>query len=146
MAGVRRQSDSASPREEDFLEAVLNSISAKGFATTSDVSKRLGVTPATVSEMALRLRERGYLRHERYKELLLTSQGEKVAKSVIKRHRVISDLVSMIGVDPETAYVDTEGIEHHVHPDTVRRLEKLGAFLKANPRVLRKIQKFIEES
>lgn len=123
----------------------MDSISSKGFATTSDVSKRLEVTLATVSEMASRLRARGYLEHEPYKEFLLTPQGEKVARSVVKRHRIISDLISIIGVDPKTAYVDTEGIEHHVHPDTVRRLERLGAFLKANPTTLQAIQKYIEE-
>ena len=74
----------------------------------------------------------------------LTPSGEKVARSVIKRHQVISELISMLGVDDQTAYIDTEGIEHHVHPSTLRRFEKLAEYLRGNPQTLRAIREFIE--
>jgi DtxR family manganese transport transcriptional regulator len=75
----------------------------------------------------------------------LTPAGEKVARSVIRRHQVISDLITMLGVDEQTAYVDTEGIEHHVHPSTVRRFERLAEYLRENPQTLKAIRKFVEE-
>jgi Mn-dependent DtxR family transcriptional regulator len=30
----------------------------------------------------------------------------------------------MIGVDPEIANRDAEGIEHHLHPETLKKLEE----------------------
>jgi len=76
----------------------------------------------------------------------LTPPGERIAKSVIKRHQVISELLSMLGVDSQTAYVDTEGIEHHVHPSTLRRFERLADYLRENPQALRALRAFIEQS
>jgi Mn-dependent DtxR family transcriptional regulator len=132
-------------RLEDYLEAIYNLNEEKGYVSAADISDRLGVKPPTVSNMVVNLARKGYLEHERYRGMRLTSSGEKIARSVIKRHQVISEFISMLGVDDQTAYVDTEGIEHHVHPSTLRRLERLADYLRENPQTLRAIQKFIEE-
>jgi Mn-dependent DtxR family transcriptional regulator len=132
-------------RREDYLEAIYNLNEEKGYVSAADISDRLGVKPPTVSNMVVNLAKNGYLEHERYRGMRLTASGEKIARSVIKRHQVISEFISMLGVDDQTAYVDTEGIEHHVHPSTLRRLERLAEYLRENPQTLRAIQKFIEE-
>ena len=31
----------------------------------------------------------------------------------------------MIGVEDDVAHLDAEGIEHHLHPQTIKSLEKL---------------------
>jgi len=132
-------------RLEDYLEAIYNLNEEKGYVSAADISDRLGVKPPTVSSMVVNLAKKGYLEHERYRGMRLTPSGEKVAKSVIKRHQVISGLISMLGVDDRTAYVDTEGIEHHVHPSTLRRFERLAEYLRENPQTLRAIREFVEE-
>ena len=132
-------------RLEDYLEAIYNLNEEKGYVSASDISDRLGVKPPTVSSMVTNLARKGYLEHERYRGMRLTSSGEKVARSVIKRHQVISELISMLGVDEQTAYLDTEGIEHHVHPSTLRRFERLADYLRQNPQILRAIREFVEE-
>jgi Mn-dependent DtxR family transcriptional regulator len=133
-------------RLEDYLEAIYNLYVEKGYVSTADISERLGVKPPTVSAMVVNLARKGYLEHERYRGMRLTLAGDKVARSVIKRHQVISDFFSMLGVEKGTAYVDTEGIEHHVHPSTLRRLARLGEYLRENPQTLKAIQRFVEES
>ncbi|MDG6951811.1 MAG: transcriptional regulator MntR [Nitrososphaerota archaeon] len=130
-------------RLEDYLEAIYNLHEEKGYVSASDISDRLGVKPPTVSSMVANLAKKGYLEHERYRGMRLTPSGERVARSVIKRHQVISDLITMLGVDPQTAYVDTEGIEHHVHPSTLQRMEKLAEYFHENPHVLEKIMDYL---
>jgi len=132
-------------RQEDYLEAIYNLNVEKGYVSAADISDRLGVKPPTVSSMIVNLAKKGYLEHERYRGMRLTPSGEKIARSVIKRHQVISELLSMLGVDSQTAYVDTEGIEHHVHPTTVRRFERLAEYLRENPQALKSIRQFVEE-
>ena len=133
-------------RLEDYLEAIYNLNDEKGYVSAADISDRLGVKPPTVSSMVVNLAKKGYLEHERYRGMRLTPSGEKVAKSVIKRHQVISGLISMLGVDDRTAYVDTEGIEHHVHPSTLRRFERLAEYLRENPQTLRAIREFVKKN
>lgn len=132
-------------RLEDYLEAIYNLYAEKGYVSASDISDKLGVKPPTVSSMVANLAGKGYLEHQRYRGMRLTPSGEKVAKSVIKRHRIISELLSMLGVDPQTAYVDTEGIEHHVHPATLKRFERLADYLRGNPSALKAVREFIEK-
>lgn len=132
-------------RLEDYLEAIYSLNEEKGYVSAADISDRLGVKPPTVSSMVGNLARKGYLEHERYRGMRLTPSGEKVARSVNKRHQVISGLISMLGVDDQTAYVDTEGIEHHVHPSTLRRFERLAEYLRENPHTLKAIREFVEE-
>jgi DtxR family transcriptional regulator, manganese transport regulator len=132
-------------RLEDYLEAIYNLNTEKGYVSAADISEKLGVKPPTVSSMIMNLAKKGYLEHEKYRGMRLTPAGEKVAKSVIRRHQVISELISMLGVDEQTAYVDTEGIEHHVHPSTVRRFERLAEYLRENPQTLKAIREFMQD-
>ena len=132
-------------RLEDYLEAIYNLNSEKGYVSAADISEKLGVKPPTVSSMLVNLAKKGYLEHEKYRGMRLTPSGEKVARSVVKRHQVISELISMLGVDDQTAYVDTEGIEHHVHPSTLHRFERLAEYLRENPETLKAIRRFVQE-
>jgi DtxR family manganese transport transcriptional regulator len=119
-------------RTEDYLEAIYHLVQDKGYATTIDISERLLVKPPTVSSKLKDLSLEGYLSYQPYRGMKLTEKGQSVAKAVIEKHSIVMGLLTTLGVDKETAYVDTEGIEHHLHPDTVRRLKKLTAFLMKN--------------
>lgn len=145
MARTTQADKRETARLEDYLEAIYHLIHDRGYAATLDIADALAVRPPTVSSMLRKLAAGGYLVHERYRGMKLTAKGEKIAKSVIARHRIISELLTLLGVETEVAYQDTEGIEHHIHPDTTYRLEKLVDFLRRNPEHLRVIRTHIEE-
>ncbi len=142
---ARRLQSQETARSEDYLEAVYHLIQEKGYATTVDISDRLQVKPPTVSNMIGKLASRGYLVHEPYRGMKLTDMGEKVARSVIRRHEIISEFLSMIGVDGDVAYEDTEGIEHHLQPITIYKIKMLVEYLRKNPRQLAEIRDYTEK-
>jgi DtxR family transcriptional regulator, manganese transport regulator len=144
MQGDRKRTLGQTPRAEDYLEAVYHLIQDKGYTTTSEVSNALEVKPPTASHMIRKLTDRKYLVHKRYQGMKLTPTGERMAKSVIKRHEVIAEFLSMLGVDDQTAYEDTEGMEHHVQWTTLHRIERLAEYLRHNPAALRVIRKYID--
>lgn len=131
-------------RLEDYLEAIYNLNKEKGYISTADISERLGVKSPTVSSMVAKLARKGLLVHERYRGMKLTDQGVKVARSVIRRHQTTYEFLSMLGVSKDVAYDDAEGIEHHLHPVTMYKFERLVEFLKKNPQYLSKIKEGIE--
>ncbi len=139
------QTQQDTPRLEDYLEVIYHLIHEKGYATTVEVADSLQVKPPTVSNMLQRLATRGYLVHELYRGMRLTERGEKLAKSVIARHEIISEFLTMLGVEEKVAYQDTEGIEHHIQPVTIYTIERLVDFLRKNPRQLRAIREHIEK-
>jgi len=142
---ARRLQTQETARSEDYLEAVYHLIRDKGYATTVDISDRLRVKPPTVSNMIGKLASKGYLVHEPYRGMKLTEMGEKVARSVIRRHEIISEFLSMIGVDGDVAYEDTEGIEHHLQPITIYKMQMLVEYLRKNPRQLAAIREYAEK-
>lgn len=131
-------------RSEDYLEVAYRLIREKGYASISDISARLNVKPPTVSVMVSKLAAKGYLQHEKYRGMKLTEQGERVARSVIRRHSVIAEFLAMLGIEDEVAYEDTEGIEHHVHPTTLRRIERTAEYFRKNPRALKTLRGYLE--
>lgn len=132
-------------RVEDYLEVIYHLVHDKGYASTVDIAEKLGVKPPTVSSMLQRLAARDYLIYERYRGIRLTEKGERIGKSVIARHSIISELLMMLGVEDKVAYQDTEGIEHHVQPVTISKIEGLVDYLRKNPKLLRAIRNHIEE-
>jgi Mn-dependent DtxR family transcriptional regulator len=136
---------SETPRLEDYLEAIYSLFEEKGYASTVDISDRLQVKPPTVTSMVQKLAKKGYLVHEPYRGMRLTETGEKLAKSVISRHQVISEFLAMIGVGRRVAYQDTEGIEHHIQPVTFRKIERLVDFLRKNPDYLSAIRDYVDK-
>src|SRR2546426_12298119 len=86
-------------RLEDYLEVIYHLVHDKGYASTVDIAENLGVKPPSVSSMLQRLAAKDYLVHEPYRGMRLTAKGEKIAKSVIARHSIISELLLMFGVE-----------------------------------------------
>jgi Mn-dependent DtxR family transcriptional regulator len=74
--------------------------------------------------MMQRLDESRYLDYEKYRGIRLTQHGTDVAQNIHKRHSLLAEFLKMIGVDEDTANRDAEGIEHHLHPETLKKLEE----------------------
>ena len=133
-------------RLEDYLEVIYHLIHEKGYASTVDIAEHLDVKPPTVSSMLQRLASKDYIIHEPYRGMRLTEKGEKIATSVIERHTMISEFLLMLGVKDSVAYQDTEGIEHHLQPETIKRIEGLVDFLRKDQKLLSEIRKHIDRS
>lgn len=132
-------------RLEDYLEAIYNLNKEKGFISTLDLAQKLGVKPPTVSSMVAKLAEQGFVVHERYRGMTLTEQGVRAARSVIRRHAAIYEFLEMLGIEKDVAYEDAEGIEHHLHPVTISKIEGLVEFLKQNGKYLQTMKEGIED-
>ena len=111
-------------RMEDYLEVIYELVQEKGYATTVDISSYLNVSSPSVTKMMQKLDETGYLKYEKYRGIKLTHEGIRIARNIRNRHGLLAEFFMMIGVDEETANNDAEGIEHHLHPETMRKLEE----------------------
>lgn len=121
----------STPRMEDYLEVIYELIEHKGYATTVDISNYLNVSSPSVTKMLQRLNESGHVNYEKYRGITLTESGVGVAENIHERHGVLAEFLKMIGVDEETANRDAEGIEHHLHPETLKKLEEFIRIVKS---------------
>ena len=111
-------------RMEDYLEVIYELVQQKGYATTVDISSYLNVSSPSVTKMMQKLDETGYLKYEKYRGIKLTNEGIRIARNIRNRHGLLAEFFMIIGVDEETANNDAEGIEHHLHPETMKKLEE----------------------
>ena len=105
---------------EDYVELIADLIAVQKEARASDLAARLGVANPTVSKMLSRLQEEGYIYSQPYRSIFLTEKGEQLARKCKERHQIVLEFLIRLGVDPETAEFDAEGIEHHISEKTLR--------------------------
>lgn len=77
----------ASEQIENYIKNIYK-LSADGKVTTSSLSERLQISPASVSEMIKKLAEEGTLMHTPYKGVELTDEGKRLALRIIRKHRL----------------------------------------------------------
>ena len=126
-------------RMEDYLEVIFELVEQKGYATTVDISTYLNVSSPSVTKMTQKLDETGYLKYEKYRGIRLTDEGVRIAQNIRTRHGLLAEFFKMIGVDEESANSDAEGIEHHLHPETIKRLEDFMSILKKYPSLFKRV-------
>ena len=81
------------------------------------MAARLGVSQPTVAKMLKRPASVGLI-EQIPARIFLTPEGEKLAESR-ERHQIVENFLLAIGVSPEIARRDAEGMEHHVSEETL---------------------------
>ncbi len=112
---------------EDYIELIADLIEHSGEARQTDIAQRLGVTQPTVAKMLKRLAEENLITQRPYRGVFLTADGQQMAATTRRRHEIVEAVLCRLGVDPDTARNDAEGMEHHVSDKTLRVFER---FLK----------------
>jgi len=118
---------------EDYLERILELINSKGYARVVDIAAALKISQASVTNMIQRLDVEGLLKYEKYRGLILTAAGKNLARKIAHRHKLLTDFLTLLGLDQRIIYHDVEGMEHHVSPPTLRAIEALTAQLRRRP-------------
>lgn len=114
---------------EDYAKAIY-ALARRGDGTvsTNALAERVGVTPASVSAMVKKLAERGLAVHEPYRGVQLTGDGERLALSVMRHHRLLElYLAEDLGVPWDRVHEEAEALEHVISEDLEARIAaKLG--------------------
>jgi len=119
--GVRRAH--ATELAEDYVEAIAQIIAREGQCRVRDLAEQFGVTHVTVTRAVSRLAEQGLVETEPYRPISLTPRGHRMADAARHRHEIVLRFLLALGVPPATAERDAEGMEHHISPQTLERLE-----------------------
>jgi len=118
--------------EDEYLETMYEFYEhdASTRVRTGDLAERLGVSPASATEMIQRLSGKGYIDYERYKGAKLTQKGLEHGRMMKRRHRLAEVLLDRIPFDGnmhETAC----RLEHAIDDD----LEVALTVLLGNPKL-----------
>ncbi|MFO7967474.1 MAG: metal-dependent transcriptional regulator [Archaeoglobaceae archaeon] len=120
-------------RTEDYVEAIFDLSSERGYTRVKDIASSLNVKPASVSEMMAKLQRYGYIFYEKRLFVALTDEGKQLALEVKKRREVLIKFLGSIGVSSEVAEKDACIIEHVLDHSTIEQLSNLVSFIEEAP-------------
>jgi len=108
---------------EDYLINILRITENGGVAKTTDLSRRLDVSPASVSEMIKVLDSEGLVNYEKYRGVTLTEEGMHQARLIRKRHHVLeSFLMEYLDLDHDTAHEEACKMEHAISDESAIKM------------------------
>src|SRR3989442_8649097 len=90
---------------EDYLEMINLLVAEKGFASTSDIAERMGVSQPTVTNILKKLDKQGYITYERYRGMALTEAVQKGAPNRKGRPPTAGSLLALVG-GPEARAIE----------------------------------------
>lgn len=120
--------------KENYLKAIYSLEENGEKISLSALSKRIEVSVPTVNNMVKRLQDLGWVQYEKYKPVLLTDSGRRVASCIVRRHRLAEMfLVHIMDLGWEEVHDIAEDLEH-VNSDTFfDRIDEMLNYPKVDP-------------
>lgn len=112
------------PAMEDYLEMIYRIAQKDGYVKIKDLSNNLNVRPSSSTKMTQHLNDLGYIRAERYGNIILTEKGSKAGGYLLYRHNVIHRFLCILN-NSANQLEQTEKIEHFCNQQTVINLDSL---------------------
>jgi DtxR family manganese transport transcriptional regulator len=109
---------------EDYTELISDLLAEHGEARTTEIARHLGVAHPTATKTIARLKREGLATSRPYRGVFLTEAGHAMAARARSRHRLVVEVLLAIGVPPDAAEADAEGIEHYVSDATLGAFER----------------------
>ena len=130
---LRRPPATGAPVTSGTVEDYLKQLYAEQYAsgesapvTTGRLAVVMGVTPGTATSMVKSLAASGLVRHELRKGVQLTAEGETLALSVLRRHRLMElFLVEVLKLDWSVVHEEAEMLEHAISDRVLERVDSL---------------------
>lgn len=115
---------------EDYLETIFKIIEKKRFARMKDIADERHVSMASVNSAMKRLAKEGLIEHVSRGIVLLTSDGETLARRIVRRHEFLRDfLTTLLNVPKDIAEKDACSFEHSMSPETFHRMVTFFEFI-----------------
>ena len=108
---------------ENYLETILMLSEKQPYVRSIDIATELGFSKPSVSVATKNLRENGYITVSPEGSISLLPAGQAIADKIYERHTLITDLLIMLGVNPEVAAEDACRIEHVISEESFQRLK-----------------------
>jgi len=111
---------------QDYLKTIYNLTKNADLVSNSDVSQKLNVSPATVTEMLKKLSEQGYIKYSPYHGSILTEKGQIEAKKITRKHRLLEIFLSdVLHIGKDKVHTQACEMEHALSDEAEESLCRL---------------------
>ncbi|WP_291913410.1 metal-dependent transcriptional regulator [Chitinophaga sp. CB10] len=111
--------------EENYIKAIYKLQEGEQAVTTNALAYELETKPASVTDMAKKLKEKKLISYEKYQGITLSPEGRKTALQVVRRHRLWECfLVDKLSFSWEEVHELAEELEHVRSEKLISRLSE----------------------
>jgi DtxR family transcriptional regulator, Mn-dependent transcriptional regulator len=119
---------------ENYLKNIYKIQSVEGKVSTSSLSEKLQISPASVSEMVKKLADEGSLTHTPYKGVELTESGKRAALKIVRKHRLWEMfLVEVLHFGWDEIDEEAERFEHIMSDKMEDKIDEVLGFPNVDP-------------
>ena len=121
--------------EENYLKAILSiSLKEDSKVSTNSISREIGTSAASVSDMLKKLQDKKLIKYKKYKGVELSKKGEIKAINILRKHRLWETfLVNNLGFNWGEVHDVAEQLEHIKSSELIDRLDSYLSFPKYDP-------------
>jgi DtxR family transcriptional regulator, Mn-dependent transcriptional regulator len=123
-----------STSEENYIKAIFHLQQQDGTVTTNELSHELKTKPASVTDMMKKLKAKKLLHYQPYQGFRLSSEGNKVALTIIRRHRLWEYfLAEKLKFSWDEVHAVAEDLEHVSSKKLIDKLDEFLGFPRTDP-------------
>ncbi|MCW3101957.1 MAG: metal-dependent transcriptional regulator [Bacteroidetes bacterium] len=121
--------------EENYIKAIYKLLeSGDETVSTNAIAERMHTRAASVTDMLKKLALKKLINYQRYQGVSLTGKGEKIALSIIRKHRLWEMfLVEKFNFKWDEVHDVAEQLEHIQSDKLIEELDKFLNYPKADP-------------
>ncbi len=109
---------------ENYLETILILQNRNGEVRSIDIVREMELSKPSVSRAVSILKDGGFILVDDGGYITFTDTGREVAETIYERHRVLTDWLIGIGVDPKVAAKDACRLEHAISAESFAKLKE----------------------
>jgi DtxR family transcriptional regulator, Mn-dependent transcriptional regulator len=117
-----------SQEAEEYIETIYKLQKRNGIAKTKELAETMHIVPGSITNTIEHLESHGLVVHEPYRGVKLTKEGEKIALTIIRKHRLAERLLTdVLKVEWSSVHEDACKLEHALTKNLANLLdERLG--------------------
>ena len=109
---------------EMYLETILQLKLKNEYVRSIDIANTMNFSKPSVSRAMKLLREAECITIDEKGYIEFTEKGLSIAKNILNRHKVLTQLLMIVGVDQSQAEEDACKIEHVISDETYHKIMK----------------------
>ncbi len=121
--------------EENYIKSIFH-LSEEGDEniSTNDIARSVNASAASVTDMLKKLKQKKIVTYEKYQGVRLTKEGDKIAKNIVRKHRLWEVfLVDKLGYSWDKIHDIAEQLEHIQSEEMINKLDKFLGFPRFDP-------------
>ncbi len=109
---------------EMYLETILVLSKKLPFVRSIDICDKMGYSKPSVSRAVGLLRSGGFILVDEAGHITLTGEGESIARKILDRHTLLTEMLVGLGVPKEVAARDACKMEHAISDESFEAIKR----------------------